>query len=130
MKIEIDRSGTLYTVRVECGSTAQASVARDTMQHLSGGRGVHGELNLWSSCRRRDAEKMYRTLQSVTAEPPRAAQSHASRIADLYISRDGGAPVAAKRDYAAPCRCRQCGETNRGRFTTLPLSAQTCDDCA
>lgn len=42
------------------------------------------------------------------------------------------APAAATARVAAErCTCTACGDTlPMSRFTTLPLSASTCDDCA
>lgn len=47
--------------------------------------------------------------------------------------RDGDLvkPRSPARPPAPKCKCRVCGEWQpASRFTTLPASASTCDDCA
>jgi hypothetical protein len=44
--------------------------------------------------------------------------------------RDASAPKWQPKKQVQSCRCKVCGTTSQSRFTTLPASAMTCDDCA
>jgi len=76
-------------------------------------------------------------VMALIAKGPKSARYHTDWYAYLRDKARGEAADAIARDRAASARrqqqttlCRKCGQhLPTSRFTTLPASAQTCDDC-
>jgi len=113
MKFEIETKGAKRRVSVTEATPEQISRIGVSLRPFCEFHGADDRG--WANIRPSDCREVGGILTVI------AAPASLHRSATILTLRP--APVGR-------CLCRKCGERSPARFTTLPIEAQICDDCA